>query len=155
MDVILVGLGKACRFFKFLQTFSSFNCYRIKLTIKNCIMKLVNLYHLVGVGILLLMTLSFSLGFKESAVILGIGLIAVLVLGVHLVLDKMDDSFYYHEKKLVELSDNIDTIKASVEIIGNLSNHGIVSSSFSLEQIKQDIDKIEKDIEDLNNKIKS
>ena len=118
-------------------------------------MKLVNLYHWVGVGILLLMTLSFSLGFKESAVILGIGLIAVLVLGVHLVLDKMDDSFYYHEKKLVELSDNIDTIKASVEIIGNLSNHGIVSSSFSLEQIKQDIDKIEKDIEDLNNKIKS
>lgn len=117
-------------------------------------MKLVNLYHLVGVGVLTLMTLSFSLDFDESATILGIGLIVVLVLGVHLVLDKINDNLYYHEKKLVELSDSIDSIKSSVEIIGNLSNHEIVSSSLSLDQIKKEIEKVKESIEELNNNSK-
>lgn len=117
-------------------------------------MKLVSLYHLVGVGVLTLMALSFSLGFDESATILGIGLMAVLILGVHLVLDKINDNLYYHEKKLVELSDSVDSIKASVEIIGNLSNHEMISSSLSLEQIKQEIEKVKGSIEELNNNLK-
>lgn len=117
-------------------------------------MKLVNLYHLVGVGVLTLMTLSFSLGFDKSATILGIGLMAVLILGVHLVLDKINDNLYYHEKKLVELSDSVDSIKASVEIIGSLSNHEMASSSLSLEQIKIEIEKVKGNIEELNNNLK-
>ena len=112
-------------------------------------MKLVNLYHVVGVGILLLMTLSFSFGFKESATILGIGLIAILVLGVHLVLDRINDNLYYHEKKMVELSNDVDSIKASVEIIGGMFNNGMISTSLSLEEIKKAVKKLEDDVDKL------
>ena len=118
-------------------------------------MKLVNLYHLVGVGVLALVALSFSLGFNESATILGIGVIVVLVLGIHLVLDKINENLYYHEKKLIELSNSVDSIKASVEIIGGLSNNGIVLTTSSLEGIRDTINKLNEDVKELSNILKN
>ncbi len=113
-------------------------------------MKLVNLYHLVGVGLLSLMAVSFSLGFKESAMILGIGLVAVLVLGVLLVLDNLGSQLNYHEKRIAEISSNLDTVKASVEIIGRINNQDITSRTMSLNEIRKELSKIEEQMKSVN-----
>ena len=113
-------------------------------------MKLVNLYHFVGVGILILVAVSFSLGFKESAIVLGIGLVAVLVLGVLLVLDNLGNQLNYHEKRLAEISSNLESVKASVEIIGRISNQDIVARTMTLEEIRKEFSKIEEQMKSVN-----
>lgn len=102
-------------------------------------MKLVNLYHFVGIGVLILIAASFSLGFKESAMILGIGLVAVLVLGVLLVLDNLGNQLNYHEKRTAEISNNVESVKASVEIIGKLVEQDMVYSTQTLDEIRREL----------------
>lgn len=112
-------------------------------------MKLLNLYHLVGVCVLLLMALSFSLGFKECAITLGIGLVAVLVLGVLLVLDNLGNQLNYHEKRIAEISNNVESVKASVEIVGKIFNQEIVVRTMTLDEIREELGKIEEEFKKL------
>lgn len=113
-------------------------------------MKLVNLYHFVGIGVLILIAVSFSLGFKESAIILGIGLVAVLALGVLLVLDNLGNQLDYHEKRIAEISSNVESVKASVEIIGKLVNQDMVYSAQTLDEIRQELGKLSDEIKNIS-----
>ena len=63
-------------------------------------MKTVDLYHLVGIAALFLLALCITLGANDGVVlVIGIGIIVILLLGVHLVLYKQDKSLCVIEKK--------------------------------------------------------
>ena len=64
-------------------------------------MKTVDLYHLVGIAALFLLALCITLGANDGVVlVIGIGIIVILLLGVHLVLYKQDKRLCVIEKKL-------------------------------------------------------
>ena len=67
-------------------------------------MKIVDLYHLVGIVALLLLTLCITLGANDGVVlVIGIGIIVILLFGVHLVLDKHDKRQCIIERKLEDI----------------------------------------------------
>lgn len=113
------------------------------------IMKLVSLYHLVGIGVVFLMALSFSLGFKETAIILGVGLIMVLVLGVFLILDNLREQLNYYEKRIAEISTDVDSVKESVEMFGKVYSNSVINSSVTLDDIRKGISNMEKAVKGL------
>lgn len=117
-------------------------------------MKLVNFYHLAGIVVLILMAVSFSVGFNESAFVWGIGLLVVLVLGAILFLDNLRNQMDYHENRISEISSNIESIKASVEIVGRIFNQDIISRSMTLDEIRKELCRIEEEFEKLKTKSK-
>ena len=79
-------------------------------------MKTVDLYHLVGLVALLLMVVCITLGANDGVVlVIGIGIIVILLLGVHLVLDKQDKRFCVLERRLEEVHYDAHFTKKQME----------------------------------------
>lgn len=112
-------------------------------------MKLVSLYHLVGIGVVFLMAISFSLGFKETAIILGVSLIMVLVLGVFLTIDNLREQLKYYEKRIAEISSDIDCIKESVEMFGKVYSNSVINCSMTFDDIRKEISNMGKVVKGL------
>lgn len=85
-------------------------------------MKTVDLYHLVALIALFLMVLCITLGYNDGVVlVIGIGILVVLLLGVHLVLDKQSKRMCVIEKKLEEVHYDAHFVKMRSELGVNLS----------------------------------
>ena len=129
-------------------------------------MKTVDLYHLVGIAALLLLTLCVTLGANDGVVfMIGIGIIVILLLGVHLVLDKQDKRLCVIEKKLEDVYYDVHftkkqsefgagiKLKEQSEIIESLANISLMINERKVERKSLSTDEIKRLLEDLKMKV--
>lgn len=129
-------------------------------------MKIVDLYHLVGIAALLLLTLCITLGANDGVVlVIGIGIIVILLLGVHLVLDKHDKRLCVIERKLEDVYYDVHFAKMHSEfesglkikeqsvIIESLANISLMINEMKLERKSLSTDEIKRLLEDITMKI--
>lgn len=129
-------------------------------------MKTVDLYHLVGIAALLLLTLCITLGANDGVVlVIGIGFIVILLLGVHLVLYKQDKRLCVIEKKLEDVYYDVHFTKKQSEfgagirlkeqsvIIESLANISLMINEMKVERKSLSTDEIKRLLEDLKMKV--
>lgn len=129
-------------------------------------MKTVDLYHLVGIAALLLLTLCITLGANDGVVlVIGIGIIVILLLGVHLVLDKNDKRLCVIEKKLEDVYYDVHFTKKQSEfgagirlkeqsvITESLANISLMINEMKVERKSLSTDEIKRLLEDLKMKV--
>lgn len=133
-------------------------------------MKNVDLYHLVGVVSLLLLVLFITLGANDGVVlVVGVGIIVILLLGVHIVLDKQDRQMERMsivisriELELIHIRTALDfdlsvkpkdqaTIIDSLVSINRMINEmRLERKDLSLDEIKEAMDGLKKKIEEFS-----
>ena len=129
-------------------------------------MKTVDLYHLVGIVALLLLTLCITLGANDGVVlVIGIGIIVILLLGVHLVLDKHDKRLCVIERKLEDVYYDAHFTKMQSEldkrirlngqsvIIESLANISLMINEMKVERKSLSTEELKQMLEDLKMKI--
>ena len=129
-------------------------------------MKIVDLYHLVGIAALFLMVFCITLGANDGVVlVIGIGIIVILLLGVHLVLDKYDKRLCVIERKLedvyydvhfTKMHSELDSevrIKGQSAIIESLANINLMINEMKVERKNLSTDEIKRMLEELKMKI--
>lgn len=129
-------------------------------------MKIVDLYHLVGIAALLLMVFCITLGSNDGVVlVIGIGIIVILLLGVHLVLDKHNKRLCVIERKLEDVYYDVHFTKMHSEfesglkikeqsvIIESLANISLMISEMKVERKSLSTEELKQMLEDLKMKI--
>ncbi len=129
-------------------------------------MKIVDLYHLVGLAAFLLLTLCITLGANDGVVlVIGIGIIVILLLGVHLVLDKQDKRLCVVERKLEDVYYDVHFTKMQSEfgegirlkeqsvIIESLAKISIMINKIGLERENLSMDELKRLLEELKIKV--
>ncbi len=101
-------------------------------------MKTVKIYHVIAVVAILLMAITSTLtGNINSILIIGFGTSIVLLLGIHLVLDRQERNLYQIERKLLEISSEVESTKMTSELASRLSNEQQVAIIRMLSEIHE------------------
>lgn len=128
------------------------------------------MYHLIGLAALFL--IMFAVRFKANdsvLIIIGVGGIMILLLGIHLVLDRQDRIIENIVKKIEQISSDIYETKissdfqsgikmneqiamaSSLESISRMLNEiKMKQKEHTLEDIKKNLEEIEKKIEEIS-----
>ncbi len=129
-------------------------------------MRIVDLYHFVGVAALFIMVFCITLGANDGVVlVIGIGVIVILLLGVHLVLDKHDKALCAIDRKLEEIYYDAHFTKMQSEfgerirlkeqsvIIESLANISIMINKIGLERENLSMEELKQMLEELKIKV--
>lgn len=114
-------------------------------------MRTVKLYHLIGVFALLFILCAVNLNAKDGVlIVMGIGVAVVLLLGVHLILDKQDRSIERIEKKIEQIAFDIYETKVSSNFQSGLRMNEQVVVTSSLEDINRMLNEIKQNNKDMS-----
>lgn len=129
-------------------------------------MRTVKMYHLIGVAALLFMTVAINLKAKDGVlIVIGVGVIVILLLGVHLILDRQDNSIENIERKIEQIALDVYETKTSTDFQSGVRMNEQVAMVSSLESISRmlnemktnqkelSLEEIKKTLEDISKKI--
>ena len=96
------------------------------------------MYHLIGVAALFFMTVAINLKAKDGVlIVIGVGVIVILLLGVHLILDRQDNSIENIERKIEQIALNVYETKTSSDFQSGMRMNEQVAMVSSLENINR------------------
>ena len=133
-------------------------------------MRTVKMYHLIGVAAIFFMSAAVNLKAKDSVlIVIGVSAIVVLLLGIHLILDRQDNSIENMERKIEKIASDVYETKTStdfqsgmgmneqVAMVSSLENINLMlnemktsQKELSLEEIKKTLENISKKIEEIS-----
>lgn len=124
------------------------------------------MYHLIGVAAILFMMFSVNLNAKDSVlIIVGFGAIIILLLGIHLVLDRQDRSIENIERKIEQIVSDVYETKMSsdfqsgmrmneqVSMVSSLENLNRIMNEMKMNQKEFSIEEIKKMLENISKKV--
>ena len=129
-------------------------------------MRTVKMYHLIGVASLFFMTVAINLKAKDGVlIVIGVSAIVVLLLGIHLILDRQDNSIENMERKIEKISSDVYETKTStdfqsgmrmneqVAMVSSLENINRMLNEMKINQKELSLEEIKKALEDISKKI--
>lgn len=124
------------------------------------------MYHLIGVASLFFMTVAINLKAKDGVlIVIGVSAIVVLLLGIHLILDRQDNSIENMERKIEKISSDVYETKTStdfqsgmrmneqVAMVSSLENINRMLNEMKINQKELSLEEIKKALEDISKKI--
>ena len=112
------------------------------------------------------MTVAVNLKAKDSVLIaIAFGVIVVLLLGIHLILDRQDNSIENMERKIEQIASDIYETKTSsyfqsglrmneqVAMVSSLENINRMLNEIEMKQKEMSLEEINKALEDISKKI--
>lgn len=129
-------------------------------------MKTVKMYHLISVASLFIMTVAINFKAKDGVlIIIGVGLIVILLLGIHLILDRQDNSIAHMERKIEQIASDVYETKVSsgfqsemrineqVSVVSSLESINRILNEMKTNQKELSLEEIKKTLEDISKKI--
>lgn len=129
-------------------------------------MRTVKMYHLIGVVAVFFMTVAVNLKAKDSVLIaIAFGVIVVLLLGIHLILDRQDNSIEHMERKIEQIASDVYETKTSsdfqsgmrineqVAVVSSLESINRMLNEIKMKQKEMSLEEINKALEDISKKI--
>jgi len=106
-------------------------------------METVKIYHAIAVVAIFLIGIISTLTENTNFIlIIGFGVSIILLLGIHLILDRQENDIQRLEKKITEMSLNIESIKVVTEFSSKLSNDQQVALMKMISELHEEICKL-------------